>query len=48
MLYPPAARERAMTIREVMWRAMSGAINWLQAAESIGCTDRTVRRWRAR
>jgi hypothetical protein len=48
MLYPPAARERAMTIREVMWRAMSGAINWLQAAEIIGCTDRTVRRWRAR
>jgi Helix-turn-helix domain len=37
-----------MTIREVMLRAMSGAINWMQAAEIIGCTDRTVRRWRAR
>jgi transposase len=48
MLYPPAALERAMTIREVMLRAMSGAINWRQAAEIIGCTDRTVRRWRAR
>jgi transposase len=48
MLYPPAALERAMTIREVMLRAMSGAINWMQAAEIIGCTDRTVRRWRAR
>jgi transposase len=48
MLYPPAALERAMTIREVMRRAMSGAINWMQAAEIIGGTDRTVRRWRAR
>src|SRR3989475_3823012 len=48
MLYLPAALERAMTIREVMLRAMSGAINWMQAAEIIGCTDRTVRRWRAR
>jgi transposase len=48
MLYPPGALERAMTIREVMLRAMSGAINWMQAAEIIGCTDRTVRRWRAR
>ena len=45
-VYPPAALERAMTIREVMLRAMSGAINWMQAAEIIGCTDRTVRRWR--
>ena len=34
MLYPPAALERAMTIREVMLRAMSGAINWRQAAEN--------------
>ena len=48
MLFPPAALERAMTIREVMLRAMSGAISWMQAAEIIGCTDRTVRRWRAR
>jgi len=48
MLFPPAALERAMTIREVVLRAMSGAISWMQAAEIIGCTDRTVRRWRWR
>src|SRR5690348_1994599 len=48
MLYPPAALERAMTIREVVLRAMSGEITWVQAAEIIGCTPRTVRRWRWR
>ena len=48
MLYPPAALERAMTIREVVLRAMSGEMTWVQAAEIIGCTSRTVRRWRWR
>jgi hypothetical protein len=44
MLVPPAALERAVTIREVVLRAMSGAISWMQAAEIIGCTERTCRR----
>ena len=48
MLYPPVALERAMTIREVVLRAMSGEISWIQAAEIIGCAPRTVRRWRGR
>ena len=49
MLYPLVALERAMTIREVVLRAMSGEITWMQAAaEIIGCTPRTVRRWRGR
>ena len=48
MLYPPVALERAMTIREVVLRAMSGEITWIQAAEIIGCTPRSVRRWRGR
>src|SRR5262245_33541707 len=48
MLYPPAALERAMTIREVVLRAMSGEITWIQAAEIIGCTPRSLRRWRGR
>ena len=48
MLFPAVALERAMTIREVILRAMSGAISWMQAAEIIGCSDRSVRRWRAR
>jgi len=37
-----------MTIREVVLRAMSGEISWIQAAEIIGCAPRTVRRWRWR
>jgi transposase len=48
MLYPPVALERAMTIREVVLRAMSGEISWIQAAEIIGCTPRSLRRWRGR
>jgi transposase len=48
MLYPPGALERAMTIREVVLRAMSGEISWIQAAEIIGCTPRSLRRWRWR
>lgn len=48
MLFPPVAVERAMRIREVVLRAMSGAITWIQAAEIIGCTPRSIRRWRAR
>lgn len=47
-LYPSRALERAMKLKEVITRAMSGAINWLQAAEIIGITDRSMRRWRER
>jgi transposase len=48
MLYGPTAVERAMKIQEVILRAMSGALTWLQAADIIGCSPRTMRRWRAR
>jgi len=37
-----------MKIKEVITRAMSGQINWLEAAEIIGITDRSMRRWRKR
>lgn len=47
-LFPARAFERAMKIKEVITRAMSGQINWLQAAEIIGITDRSMRRWRKR
>lgn len=47
-LYPARALERAMKIREVITRAMSGKITWLEAAEIIGITDRGMRRWRKR
>ncbi len=48
MLYGPTAVERAMKIQEVILRAMSGQLNWVQAAEIIGCSLRTMRRWRTR
>lgn len=48
MLYGPTAVERAMKLQEVILRAMSGALTWLQAADIIGCRPRTMRRWRAR
>ena len=44
--YPKAAVERAMKVQEVILRAMAKKITWWQAAEIIGCTDRTVCRWR--
>jgi transposase len=47
-LYPARALERAMKIKEVITRAMSGQINWLEAAEILGITDRSMRRWRKR
>jgi transposase len=37
-----------MKIREVITRAMSGKINWMQAAEILGMSDRQLRRWRNR
>ena len=37
-----------MKIKEVIARAMSGAINWIQAAEILGMSDRQLRRWKNR
>ena len=47
-LYPTRVLERAMKIKEVITRAMSGSINWIQAAEILGMSDRQLRRWRIR
>jgi len=38
-LYPSRVLERAMKIKEVITRAMSGSINWIQAAEILGMSD---------
>ena len=46
MLYPGAAVERAMRIQEVICRAISGQIHWFQAAEILGVSVRTMRRWK--
>ena len=48
MLYPPATVERAMKVRDVIVRAIGGELTWIQAAEIIGCTARTIRRLRRR
>jgi Homeodomain-like domain len=46
--YPKAAVERAMKVQEVILRAMAKKITWWQAAEIIGISDRSMRRWRER
>jgi transposase len=46
--YPDAAVERAMKVQEVILRAMSGQISWWQAAEILGLSERSMRRWRER
>ena len=46
--YPRAAVERAMKVQEVILRAMAKKISWWQAAEIIGISDRSMRRWRER
>ena len=48
MLYPPATVERAMKVRDVIVRAIGGELTWIQAAEIIGCTARSIRRLRRR
>src|SRR5262245_2751127 len=44
----PAALERAMQVREVIAKAMSGEITWIQAADICQMSPRTLRRWKAR
>ncbi len=46
--YPKPALERAMKMQEVILRAISGKILWMQAAEILGISDRQMRRWKRR
>jgi transposase len=46
--YSKAAMERAMKVQEVILRAAAKKITWWQAAEIIGISDRSMRRWRER
>jgi transposase len=48
MSYPDAAWERAMRVEEVVLKALSGEIHWFRAAEILGMSPRTLRRWRER
>src|SRR5438309_9321147 len=40
--------ERMMKLQDVLLKAMARKIRWWDAAEIIGVTDRTMRRWRER
>jgi len=46
MPYCPAAVERAMKVHEVILRALSGQLTWLQAADILGRSPRSIRRLR--
>jgi transposase len=48
MTYPVGAVERAMKVQEVILRALSGQLTWLQAADILGRSPRSVRRLRWR
>ncbi len=46
--YLKSALERAMKVQEVILRAISGQIHWIDAAEILGISDRQMRRWKKR
>ena len=46
--YSAAEMERMMRVQDVLLKAMAKKITWWAAAEIIGVSDRTMRRWRER
>ena len=48
MAYLQAAVERAMKVQEVIVRALAGQLTWLQAADILGRSPRSIRRMRWR
>ena len=46
--FSDTAWERAMKVQDVILRAMAKRITWWQAAEIIGISDRSMRRWKQR
>ena len=48
MILKPTPQERAMKAHDVMLRAMAGELSWVQAADLMGISPRSMRRWRAR
>ena len=47
-VYSASEMERMMKLQDVLLKAMAKKITWMEAAEIIGVTDRTMRRWRER
>jgi transposase len=46
--YSAAEVERMMKLQDVLLKAMAKKMRWWEAAEIIGISDRTMRRWRER
>ena len=46
MAYPRDAVERAMKVRDVILHALAGKLTWIQAAEILGRSARSMRRLR--
>lgn len=46
MILKPTPQERAMMMQQVLVRALSGELTWLEAADRMGVSPRTMRRWR--
>lgn len=47
-VYPVSALERAMKVHEVLLRAIDGRIKWIEAADILDVTPRTILNWRQR
>ena len=46
-MYPESVVRRAMKVLEVILKAINQEIKWIQAADILGVTPRTIRRMRA-
>lgn len=44
LIYPESAWRRAMRVQEVILKAIAGEIKWVQAADILGVSPRTIRR----
>lgn len=44
----PTVRERTMRVREVLMRAVQRQLTWIQAAEILGISARSMRRWKVK
>jgi len=48
MIPKPTPQERAMKMHELLVRTLAGEFTWIEAADRLGVSPRTMRRWRVR
>jgi transposase len=46
MARAPTPQERMMKVQEVLMRCVNRQLTWIQGAEILGCTTRSLRRWK--